>query len=73
MIQDIFPQIYHPGAGQAYLSKPTGDLESYTGDGDWFKIGSITSSSDGKNWVLDSTAGSVNYSPTSCVEDLAIN
>lgn len=53
--------MYHPGVGQAYLSKPTGDLESYTGDGDWFKIGSITSTSDGKNWVLDSTAASVKY------------
>jgi len=44
--------MYHPGVGQAYLSKPTSDLESYTGDGDWFKIGSITSTSDGKKWVL---------------------
>jgi hypothetical protein len=31
--------IYHEGPGQAYLSKATGDLESYTGNGDWFKIG----------------------------------
>ena len=31
--------MYHPGFASAWLSKaPTDDLESYTGDGDWFKI-----------------------------------
>ncbi|KAK4035332.1 glycosyl hydrolase family 61-domain-containing protein [Parachaetomium inaequale] len=30
---------YHPGPGQIYLSQaPNDDLESYRGDGDWFKI-----------------------------------
>jgi len=33
------PRTYHPGPGSAWLSKaPNDDLDSYTGDGDWFKI-----------------------------------
>lgn len=35
--------MYHPGFASAWLSKsPTDDLESYTGDGGWFKILSVT-------------------------------
>lgn len=35
--------MYHPGFGSAWLSKsPTDDLENYQGDGDWFKILSVT-------------------------------
>jgi hypothetical protein len=35
--------MYHPGFASAWLSKsPTDDLEAYTGDGDWFKILSVT-------------------------------
>lgn len=33
--------VYHEGTVQAYLSAVTGSLEDATGDGDWFKIGSI--------------------------------
>ncbi|KAF2799745.1 lytic polysaccharide monooxygenase [Melanomma pulvis-pyrius CBS 109.77] len=36
-------RIYHPGFASAWLSKsPTDDLNLYTGDGDWFKILSVT-------------------------------
>jgi len=41
--QGDLPRIYHPGFASVWLSRaPTGDLNSYTGDGDWFKILSIT-------------------------------
>jgi len=33
--------VYHEGAVQAYLSPVQGSLEDATGNGDWFKIGSI--------------------------------
>ncbi|KAF2835028.1 lytic polysaccharide monooxygenase [Patellaria atrata CBS 101060] len=46
-----YPDIFHPGPGQAYLSKAPADLETYVGDGDWFKIASITSKSD-TEWAL---------------------
>ncbi|KAI2629176.1 glycoside hydrolase [Hypomontagnella submonticulosa] len=40
---DDRPLIYHPGPLSAWLSKsPTDDLDSYAGDGDWFKILSVT-------------------------------
>lgn len=29
---------YHPGYGSAWLSRAPSDLESYTGDGSWYKI-----------------------------------
>ncbi|KAJ4287694.1 hypothetical protein N0V90_012397 [Kalmusia sp. IMI 367209] len=33
------PRLYHPGPLTVWLSKaPNDDLDSYTGDGDWFKI-----------------------------------
>lgn len=36
-------RMYHPGFASAWLSKPPGDdLNAYTGDGDWFKIMSVT-------------------------------
>jgi AA9 family protein len=32
-------RMYHPGIGSAWLSRSeSGDLDSYEGDGDWFKI-----------------------------------
>lgn len=35
--------MYHPGFASAWLSKaPTDNLDAYTGDGDWFKILSVT-------------------------------
>jgi hypothetical protein len=36
-------RMYHPGFASAWLSKAPGDdLSSYLGDGDWFKIMSVT-------------------------------
>ncbi|KAF2117980.1 glycoside hydrolase [Lophiotrema nucula] len=33
------PRIYHPGPGSVWLSKsPSDNLNTYSGDGDWFKI-----------------------------------
>jgi hypothetical protein len=44
--------IYHEGPSQAYLSKAPADLESYTGDGDWFKIGMlVTNDPTGYEWA----------------------
>ncbi len=39
-IGDIqYPAFWHPGPAQIYLSRaPNDDLQSYKGDGDWFKI-----------------------------------
>lgn len=35
--------MYHPGFASAWLSKsPVDDLDKYQGDGDWFKILSVT-------------------------------
>jgi hypothetical protein len=35
--------MYHPGFASAWLSKsPTDDLTAYMGDGDWFKILTVT-------------------------------
>lgn len=31
-------KIEHPGPGFIYMSKAPGDIDSYTGDGDWFKV-----------------------------------
>ncbi|KAF4625042.1 hypothetical protein G7Y89_g13128 [Cudoniella acicularis] len=46
-------RIFHQGPGQAYLSRAAdGDLESYEGDGDWFKIGEY-GVKDATHWVLD--------------------
>ncbi|KAI0397805.1 lytic polysaccharide monooxygenase [Xylariaceae sp. FL0594] len=40
---DVKPWIYHAGITSAWLSKaPSDDLDAYTGDGDWFKILSVT-------------------------------
>ncbi|KAH8586673.1 hypothetical protein B0O99DRAFT_748143 [Bisporella sp. PMI_857] len=40
---DTYPSMYHPGFASAWLSKtPSGNLDTYTGDGDWFKILSVT-------------------------------
>lgn len=34
-----YPVFWHPGPAQVYLSRaPNDDLQSYKGDGDWFKI-----------------------------------
>ncbi|KAF2655703.1 lytic polysaccharide monooxygenase [Lophiostoma macrostomum CBS 122681] len=38
---DRYPNLYHPGPATAWLSKAPGDLDTYEGDGDWFKILSV--------------------------------
>ncbi|KAF2476827.1 uncharacterized protein BDR25DRAFT_370629 [Lindgomyces ingoldianus] len=43
--------ISHEGPGQAYLSKSPAELDAYTGDGDWFKIGSVGAFNDTR-WAL---------------------
>ncbi|KAI1180963.1 lytic polysaccharide monooxygenase [Nemania sp. FL0916] len=43
--------IYFPGPGQVYLSRAN-NLETYLGDGDWFKIASAGPSND-TNWQLE--------------------
>jgi len=44
--------IAHPGPGQAYLSRALGALETYRGDGDWFKIASVLAKNDTR-WEYD--------------------
>ncbi|KAF2016825.1 lytic polysaccharide monooxygenase [Aaosphaeria arxii CBS 175.79] len=45
-------EIFHEGPGLAYLSKPdSGELEDYSGDGDWFKIQAHVANKAGK-WAL---------------------
>ena len=41
--------INHDGPGQLYMSRAPADLESYEGDGEWFKAGT-SYSSDGQYW-----------------------
>ncbi|KAL5338004.1 glycosyl hydrolase family 61-domain-containing protein [Aspergillus crustosus] len=41
VIRDVFG---HPGPQQVYLSKAPGTAQEYKGDGDWFKIYSLTTS-----------------------------
>jgi len=47
----------------AYLSKAPGSLETYRGDGDWFKIGEIGAKNDDK-WAISSQNGPVSLSPS---------
>lgn len=39
----------HPGPALAYLSKTDGDLKTYAGDGDWFKIAEV-GAANATNW-----------------------
>jgi len=41
--------IYHPGPASAWMSKAPGELDTYEGDGEWFKIAAV-GASDGINW-----------------------
>jgi len=46
------PYIWHPGPGFVYLSRaPDDDLQSYRGDGDWFKIAYAGPAND-TDWIL---------------------
>ncbi|KAH8729036.1 glycoside hydrolase [Phaeosphaeriaceae sp. PMI808] len=38
---DRWPNLYHPGPATAWLSLSPGPLDTYTGDGPWFKIESV--------------------------------
>lgn len=38
--------IYHAGPLQIYMSKATGDVKSYDGSGDWFKISEVEADID---------------------------
>ncbi|KAK4232777.1 hypothetical protein C8A03DRAFT_39590, partial [Achaetomium macrosporum] len=47
-----FPSFWHPGPAQIYLSRaPNDNLQSYRGDGDWFKI-AYAGPSDDRQWSL---------------------
>ena len=47
-----YPSFWHPGPAQIYLSRaPSDDLQSYKGDGDWFKI-AYAGPSDDRTWSL---------------------
>ncbi|PYH91886.1 hypothetical protein BO71DRAFT_384765 [Aspergillus ellipticus CBS 707.79] len=46
--------IGHPGPGQVYMSKaPSGNIQEYEGDGDWFKIWEKTLCDDNKDLTTD--------------------
>jgi len=50
--QSIFPHFWHPGPAQIYLSRaPNDDLQSYKGDGDWFKI-AYAGATDDRTWSI---------------------
>jgi len=44
--------LVHWGPGQIYMSKAPGDIESYTGDGEWFKIAKFGFDITGKREVM---------------------
>ncbi|KAF2708877.1 lytic polysaccharide monooxygenase [Pleomassaria siparia CBS 279.74] len=50
--------IYHNGPGQTYLSRSPANttLDSYTGDGEWFKMGSLGAKDDA-NWLTRGEVG----------------
>lgn len=57
MVSPTAPYVFHIGPGSMWLSKTTsdGDLRDYKGDGDWFKIASVTKKpgDDIHKWYLD--------------------
>ncbi|KAF2260116.1 hypothetical protein CC78DRAFT_590702 [Lojkania enalia] len=60
-------RIFHVGPGSIWLSKAPGALETYEGDGDWFKIASVTSKPGGNyyDWYLyDMTSWNVTIPST---------
>ncbi|KAF2729471.1 hypothetical protein EJ04DRAFT_393495, partial [Polyplosphaeria fusca] len=58
--QSLDVSIYHPGPAYAYLSRSPAELESYQGDGTWFKIGQygIVNAS---RWEIDSDYQEMNF------------
>jgi hypothetical protein len=48
----LYPTFWHPGPAQIYLSRaPNDDLQSYKGDGDWFKI-AYAGALDNQHWSI---------------------
>jgi hypothetical protein len=48
----LYPTFWHPGPAQVYLSRaPNDDLQSYKGDGDWFKI-AYAGALDNQHWSI---------------------
>ncbi|KAF2263667.1 hypothetical protein CC78DRAFT_617452 [Lojkania enalia] len=50
---------YHPGVAYGYLSRAPGDLESYAGDGEWFKIAQLGAIND-TQWTIDADKYAMN-------------
>ncbi|KAK2760167.1 hypothetical protein FQN54_002234 [Arachnomyces sp. PD_36] len=50
--------IYHAGPLQIYMSKATGDVKSYDGSGDWFKISEVEAKIDASSisWPDENTS-----------------
>ncbi len=58
-----YPNFWHPGPAQIYLSRaPNDDLQSYKGDGDWFKI-AYAGPSDDRTWSLWPSVSDVRIPP----------
>jgi len=56
---NLYPNFWHPGPAQIYLSRaPNDDLQSYQGDGDWFKI-AYAGPLDDTHWSLYPTVSDV--------------
>ncbi|KAJ4289042.1 hypothetical protein N0V90_011384 [Kalmusia sp. IMI 367209] len=48
--------LYHAGPAYGYMSRAPADLESYEGDGEWFKIGQYGALKDTR-WIVDGDYG----------------
>lgn len=62
----------HPGPLSVYMSKATGEAAAYKGDGDWFKVYELTTSSitaEGLQWAT-SVGGGINNFTFTLPEDL---
>lgn len=58
-----YPRFWHAGPGQIYLSRaPNDDLQSYRGDGDWFKI-AYAGPVDNQHWALWPSVSDVRFPP----------
>ncbi|KAK4032570.1 glycosyl hydrolase family 61-domain-containing protein [Parachaetomium inaequale] len=56
-----YPVFWHPGPAQIYLSRaPNDDLQSYKGDGDWFKI-AYAGPTDNQHWSLWPSVSDFNF------------
>jgi len=58
---NTYPIVWHPGPAQVYLSRaPNDDLQSYQGDGDWFKVAYAGPTDDG-HWSIYPQKSDVNF------------